>query len=68
MFGTVGMTAFVLMPISTIIGVVSKGSARILATARAGIICSTYLTDAINFVPAGMTALTVVEKKTQKGD
>src|SRR5437870_10413407 len=38
----------------------SKGSARVLATARSGIICSAFLADSGNAPPTSMTALVVV--------
>jgi hypothetical protein len=44
------------------------GSARILATKRSGVICSAFLADRGNFPPTSMVKLTVVKKKTQKGD
>jgi len=49
-------------------GFMSKGSARVLATARSGIICSAFLADPFNAPPASMTALMVVKKTRQKGD
>ena len=45
----------------------SKGSARVLATAKSGIICSAFLADDGNAPPTSMTALTVVKKTKQKG-
>jgi hypothetical protein len=48
--------------------VVSVGSARILATKKSGIICNAFLGDSVNFPPTSMVKLTVVKKKTQKGD
>src|SRR5438128_2422839 len=49
-------------------GPMSKGSARVLATAKSGIICSAFLADAGNAPPTSMTALMVVKKTKQKGD
>ena len=49
-------------------GIISKGSARVLATAGSGIICSAFLADPGNDPPTSMTALTVVKKTKQKGD
>lgn len=46
----------------------SKGSARILATAKRGIICTAFLADSGNAPPTSMTTLTIVKKRTQKGD
>ena len=46
----------------------SKGSARVLATAKSGIICSAFLADPGNAPPTSMTYLTVVKKTKQKGD
>ena len=46
----------------------SKGSARVLATAKSGIICSAFLADSGNAPPTSMTALVVVKKTKQKGD
>ena len=45
----------------------STGSARILATAGSGVICSAFLADANNSPPTSMTKLTVVKKTKQKG-
>ena len=49
-------------------GIISKGSARILATAKKGIICSAFLADPGNAPPTSMTTLTVVKTTKQKGD
>ena len=49
-------------------GPVNAASARILATKRSGIICSAFLADALNDPPTSMVKLTVVKKKTQKGE
>jgi hypothetical protein len=46
----------------------SKGSARILATKRTGIICTAFVADRLNDPPATTLQLTIVRKKTQKGD
>ncbi len=46
----------------------SKGSARILATAKSGIICSAFLADDGNAPPTFMSDLTVVKNLKQKGD
>ena len=50
------------------LGVISKGSARILSSARAGIICSAFLADTLSDPPTSMTALTIVKKLAQKGE
>jgi len=50
------------------IGSLSKGSARVLATAKSGIICGAFLADDFNAPPASMTSLMVVKKTKQKGD
>ena len=49
-------------------GPFSKGSARILATAKTGIICSAFLADRLNSTPTSMVKLTVVKTTKQKGD
>src|SRR2546426_8329797 len=49
-------------------GFISKGSARVLATAKSGIICGAFLADPSNAPPASMTTLMVVKKTKQKGD
>ena len=51
-----------------VVGPVNSGSARILATAKSGIICSAFLADSGNAPPTSMTTLTVVKKTKQKGD
>jgi hypothetical protein len=45
-----------------------EGSARVLATAKSGIICSAFLADKGNAPPTSMTSLTVVKTTKQKGD
>jgi hypothetical protein len=45
-----------------------RGSARVLATARSGIICSAFLADNGNAPPTSMAALTIVKQTTQQGD
>lgn len=50
-------------------GLVSVGSARILATKPKGVICTAFLGDPANFPPAFMgPQLNVIKKITQKGD
>ncbi len=53
---------------STLGGGFSKGSARILATARSGIICSAFLADPFNAPPTSMAKLSIVKKTKQKGE
>ena len=56
------------LSVSGTLGVgLSKGSARVLATAKSGIICSAFLADDGDAPPTSMTALTVVKKTKQKG-
>ena len=50
------------------VGSLSKGSARVLATAKKGIICGAFLADDGNAPPTSMTTLMVVAKTKQKGD
>jgi len=50
------------------IGPVGRGSARILATASKGIICTAFLADVFNAPPTSMVHLTIVAKTKQKGD
>ena len=45
-----------------------NGSARILATAKSGIICGAFLADDGNAPPTFMSDLTVVKSIKQKGD
>ena len=47
-------------------GILSQGSARILATSRK-LICTAYIADASNAPPASSWHLNVIKKKTQKG-
>ena len=47
-------------------GFSSKGAARILATARKGIMCTAFLADVSNAPPASMTYLTIISKLKQK--
>lgn len=49
-------------------GPISKASARILATANKGIICTAYLADPGNYPPTSMADLAVVAKTKQRGD
>lgn len=49
-------------------GSISKGSARVLATARSGIICSAFIADIGNAPPTSMASLSVVKQTTQAGD
>ena len=52
----------------TLGGAFSKGSARILATAKKGIICGAFLADDGNAPPTSMTTLMVVARTKQHGD
>ena len=52
----------------TLGGAFSKGSARILATAKKGIICGALLADDGNAPPTSMTTLMVIARTKQKGD
>ena len=64
-----GTSAAVGLSVSSSLGAgFSKGSARVLATAKSGIICSAFLADSGNAPPTSMTALVVVKKTKQKGD
>ena len=64
-----GASAAVGLSVDSSLGfLASKGSARVLATAKSGIICSAFLADPGNAPPASMTTLMVVNKTTQKGD
>ena|SRR5437867_1500067 len=49
-------------------GGLSKGSARILATAKKGIICGAFVADDGNAPPTSMTTLMVIAKTKQRGD
>lgn len=49
-------------------GILSKGSARILATESKGIICTAFIADNGNAPPTSMADLKVVKKTKQKGD
>jgi hypothetical protein len=44
-----------------------KGSARILSTARSGVLCSAFVADPLNSPPTSMANLTIVRKTVQKG-
>ena len=66
LFGTGGAVG--LSVSSSLGGFFSKGSARILATAKKGIICGAFLADTGNAPPTSMTTLMVVAKTKQKGD
>jgi hypothetical protein len=46
----------------------SKGSARVLATASKGIICTAFLADTGNDPPTSMVQLNIVKKTKQNGD
>ncbi len=50
------------------IGLVLKGSARVLATVKKGIICSAFLGDPSGNPPGVLTSLSVVAKTKQRGD
>lgn len=54
--------------VASVVGGFGSNSARILATARSGIICSAFLADPGNSPPTSMAALTIVKKTKQKGD
>lgn len=45
----------------------SKGSARILSTSRK-LACTAFIADNGNVPPTSMADLTIVKKRTQKGD
>lgn len=49
-------------------GSYSKGSARILATQRKGILCSAFVADLTTAPVASMMKLTIVKKTKQKGE
>jgi hypothetical protein len=53
---------------SNVGGAIGRGSARILATARSGIICSAFLADPTTAPPTSMASLSVVKQNTQQGD
>ena len=46
----------------------TRGSARILATEKKGIICSAYLADPANVPPTSMADLKVIAKTKQRGE
>jgi hypothetical protein len=50
------------------LGVNLRAAARILATARKGIVCSAFLADPTTYPAASMGCLSVVAKTKQKGD
>ncbi len=50
------------------LGIISKGSARVLATEKKGIICSAFLADPASPPPAVMVSLSIVVKTKQRGD
>ena len=50
------------------IGPIGRGSARILATQKKGIICTALLADRFNAPPTSMVHLTIVAKLKQRGD
>jgi len=50
--------------VASVVGGFQSNSARILATARSGIICSAFLADPGNSPPTSMTALTIVKQNT----
>ena len=65
-FGTgaaVGITIF-----SNVGDAIGVGSARILATAKKGVICTAFVADAGNAPPITSWQLTIVAKTKQKGD
>ena len=53
---------------SSVVGPISKGSARILATSKKGIICTAFVANPGNDPPTSMAQLTIVAKTKQKGD
>jgi hypothetical protein len=48
------------------VGIVDKGSARILGTAKTGIICTLFLTNPA--IGSAQVNLSVIKKTTQQGD
>jgi hypothetical protein len=65
-FGT-NATGF--LPIDSDLGAAlfSKGAARVLATAKGGILCSAYLADTVNNPAGAVATLQVIKKTAQKG-
>jgi len=61
-------TASVWITVDSVLSGPMKGSARILATERSGIICSAYIADTFNAPPTSMADLKVVKKAKQKGE
>jgi hypothetical protein len=49
------------------IGLLHKGSARVLSSLRSGIICSAFLSETTQLPPKTMVNLTIVRKTVQKG-
>jgi hypothetical protein len=68
--GTVffGTSPAVAIPVDSILGGGTDGSARILATKATGIICNAFVADCASSPPTSMADLKVVKKTTQKGD
>lgn len=50
------------------LNIVTKGSARVVATRSRGVLCSAFLADVFGGSPVSMTSLPVVKKTTQQGD
>jgi hypothetical protein len=67
MFGTQALAGIV-VDRALNVGIVHKGSARILATAKSGVTCSAFLATPESSPPNSMTGLTIVKKTTQQGD
>ncbi len=68
MFGTAGLTGFGIDSNLGAGAAGAKGAARVLATAKGGIICSALIVDALGSPPASMARLTIVKKTKQVGD
>ena len=66
-FGTVGL-AGIGVNTSLAVGSLTKGAARVLATAKAGIICGALIADTTSAPPVSMASLTIVKKTKQTGD
>ena len=67
MFGT-GLAVGIPVTSSLGAGGIDNASARILATAKKGIICTAFLADFGNSPPTSMVQLTIVAKTRQRGD
>ena len=64
-FGTITAVG---IPVNSSLGGTGHGSARILATAKKGIICTAFEADAANAPPITSWQLTIVAKTKQRGD